>query len=155
MYDYPYEVFVGGFTFDYSHELPRELIALFTEADRPNSSETSSDDLSAEEAATGSSEATYVVPVSVMRKRLEIMGFTNSQWQQELKEFVDKQIEYGIRHTERSDAGTPERKKADRRFRQRHLSSQWSACPLQRSQRVRSGRMKSYVAEHIISLMWR
>jgi hypothetical protein len=116
VYDYPYEVFVGGFTFDYSHELPRELIALFTEADRPNSSETSSDDLSAEEAATGSSDATYVVPVSVMRERLEIMGFTNSQWQQELKEFVDKQIEYGIRHSERSDAGTPERKKADRQL---------------------------------------
>jgi hypothetical protein len=139
LYDYRYEISVGYFSFEGSWELPTELIALFTEDDRVCSSEQfSANGANQEEASDGApersksatpeegvgtedpeeasesegAEACYSVPVSVMRQRMEIMWFTNAQWQQELKEFVDQQIADGILRAERAEAGSPEWKQA-------------------------------------------
>lgn len=133
MEDYPYEVFVGGFAFEYAYELPSELIALFTEADRAGASEDLSDVDDGEESADGAEEnaapeieeqdfvsdgtpASYAVSISVMRQRLEIMGFTNALWQQELKAFVDRTIEYGSRRRERYEMATSEWVRETRRL---------------------------------------
>jgi len=130
--NYPYEVFVGDFAFEYAYELPAELIALFTEADRVRSEDLSDLD-DGEESPEGTEEkaaleieevdfvcygtqASYAVSISVIRERLEIMGFANSLWQQELKAFVDRTIEYGSQRRERYEMGTAEWVRETRRL---------------------------------------
>jgi hypothetical protein len=144
LYDYRYEISVGDFSFEGSQELPTELIALFTEDDRVSLVEqVSVNGTNQEEASDGASkhikttsleegdvienpeavgqddgaEACYSLPVSVLRQRMEIMGFTNVQWQQELKEFVDQQIAYGIWRVEQAEASSPEWLRAKRRLK--------------------------------------
>jgi hypothetical protein len=131
--DYPYEVFVGDFAFVYAYELPAELIALFTEADRVRALEDLSDvddseeslDEAEERAAaeieevdfvSDGTQARYAASISVMRQRLEIMGFVNSLWEQELKAFVDRTIEYGSQRRERYEMGTSEWVRETRRL---------------------------------------
>ena len=115
MYDYPFETFVGRYAFSYCHDLPSEVLALFNESDRtgPTASQTDGSDSNDDEESV---RHTYVVPVQVMRERLEIMGFSNAHWQTELQEFVDEQIKHGQWQVDRTDPGTGERKRAEKRL---------------------------------------
>lgn len=133
MYDPPFELYVGRFAFHYSHEQPNELLALFTEKDRrprsdelgidADAGETSSPSLASdpkgptsddEDTDESYSQKAYDVAVPVMRERLEIMGFSDAVWREELQEYVDRKIAYRVKFVERSEPGTPERTLAER-----------------------------------------
>jgi hypothetical protein len=60
------------------------------------------------------SQKAYDVPVPVMRKRLEIMGFSDALWREELQEYVDQKIAYRTEDVQRRAVGTPERIRAER-----------------------------------------
>jgi hypothetical protein len=60
------------------------------------------------------SQKAYDVAVPVMRERLEIMGFSDAVWREELQEYVDRKIAYRVKFVERSEPGTPERTLAER-----------------------------------------
>lgn len=156
VYEHPFELFVGDYAFDYSYEQPNELLALFVEKDRrPRSksgegdvgsdeieeadpagsvgthpSESSeagellSDDADTEEAY---SEKIYEVPVLVVRERLEIMGFSDALWREELGRYVNQKIAYKLEEVEKHEVGTPERKRAERRLAvvQRSSPQRW------------------------------
>jgi hypothetical protein len=133
LYDPPFELYVGRFAFHYSHDQPNEILALFTEKDRrPRSDEldsnsdaveTASSSLASEaEEHTSDDEDTeepysqkaYDVAVPVMRERLEIMGFSDALWREELQEYVDRKIAFRVADVERSELGTPDRLRAER-----------------------------------------
>jgi hypothetical protein len=186
VYDPPFELYVGDYAFAYSHELPNELLALFTEQDRrpPAKLETSGPRLLEPEKADSDDseftksdrlnpigraanrdtpeaeqgdrcdldvieadpdnlapwvvdlneviaeevdpedvdpeecrmESAYEVPVSVMRERLEILGFSNALWEEELQDYVKSKIKHGIWQVEHEKEGTPERRRAERRL---------------------------------------
>lgn len=82
------------------------------------------EDLDAEESHL---ESAYEVSVSVMRERLEILGFSNALWEEELQDYVKTKIEHGIRQVEHQGEGTPERRRAERRLRilQRSSLQRW------------------------------
>jgi HEPN/Toprim N-terminal domain 1 len=73
------------------------------------------------------SEKAYDVPVSVMRERLEIMGFSDALWREELQEYVNRKIAYKVKDVEEQEVGTPERKRAERRLAvvQRSSPQRW------------------------------
>jgi len=58
------------------------------------------EDLDAEESHL---ESAYEVPVSVMRERLEILGFSNALWEEELQDYVKERssTEYGTSSVEK------------------------------------------------------
>lgn len=60
------------------------------------------------------SQKSYDVPAPVMRERLEIMGFSDAVWREELQEYVDQKIAYRVEDVERQEVGTPERTRAER-----------------------------------------
>ncbi|KAA6461900.1 hypothetical protein DYQ86_09640 [Acidobacteria bacterium AB60] len=194
MYDPPFELYVGGYAFSYSHERSNELLALFTERDRrrPSQPEESDSDVSEFEEANfddsvvknasvesvGSklgpsdlllpepdgapersnrdvliegncptsavlepeesaseesnteetySEKAYDVPVTIMRERLEIMGFSNARWEEELQEYVNRKIDYAVKNAEEREVGTPARRRAEKRLMiiQRSSLNRW------------------------------
>jgi hypothetical protein len=78
---YPYEVFVGSDILDFSFELPKSLVSVFTEEDRvPTISEEEQDE-------EHSPEYRYEATVKIIRDRLEIMGYTSARWRDELEDY--------------------------------------------------------------------
>ena len=58
----------------------------------------------------------YDVSVSVMRERLEIMGFSDVLWREELEEYVARKVADQVEVVEEQEIGTPKRVGAERRL---------------------------------------
>ena len=84
---YAYEVFVGDDVFTYDLFEPPEIIAAFIESDRRKVV-----DMQAVEDGLEPSEE-YVVSVSNLQSRLNVMGYTTSRWRLSLQGFVETQNE--------------------------------------------------------------
>jgi len=84
---WPYEVFVGSDVLAFSFELPKALVAVFTESDRvPSLPQEEQDD-------EHLPEFRYETTGETIRDRLEIMGYTSARWRAELELFRREKIE--------------------------------------------------------------
>lgn len=72
-----------------------------------------SEDLDAEETYF---ERAYDVSIPIMRERLEIMGFCDASWREELQEYVNRKIAYRARDAEDREVGTSRRRIAEKRL---------------------------------------
>jgi hypothetical protein len=81
---YPYEFYVADTIISFSFEVPNELVSVFTEQDKTEEKEDQDGEIY--------SRWVYKAPVSLIRERLEIMGFSAAVTTSELESFVNTQI---------------------------------------------------------------